>query len=58
MRQKLSVVFMLLLSTILFACQSPDQASSEQANPDSQKTYIENKGSDTLVNLALAWAEE
>jgi len=58
MRQKLSIIFMLLLSAIFFACQSPDQASSEQANPDSQKSYVENKGSDTLVNLALAWAEE
>ena len=40
--------FCLLLS----ACS----ASSESAS-DSPAAYIENKGSDTIVNLALAWAE-
>jgi len=54
----LSAILMLFLSAILFACQSPDQTGSGQVNSDSQKFYIENKGSDTLVNLALAWAEE
>ena len=58
MRQKPSIIFFLFLCVILPACQSSDQANSEQGNPDSQKAYIENKGSDTLVNLALAWAEE
>jgi phosphate transport system substrate-binding protein len=33
-------------------------ASSAEAASDSQETYIENKGSDTIVNLALAWAEK
>jgi phosphate transport system substrate-binding protein len=33
--------------------------TSGQANSQSAaSTYIENKGSDTIVNLALAWAEE
>ena len=58
MRQKLSVIFFLFLCAVLPACQSPDMADSEQANLDFPKSYIENKGSDTLVNLALAWAEE
>jgi len=58
MRQKLSVIFFLFLCAVLPACQSPDMTDSEQANLDSPKSYIENKGSDTLVNLALAWAEE
>ena len=31
-------------------------ASSSQSSPDTT-AYIENKGSDTIVNLALAWAE-
>jgi phosphate transport system substrate-binding protein len=31
--------------------------SSSEAASDSQAKYIENKGSDTIVNLALAWAE-
>ena len=38
----------------LSAC-GPD-STSETAS-DSQAKYIENKGSDTIVNLALAWAE-
>ena len=35
------------------ACSSGTKAASAQGSSD----YIENKGSDTLVNLALAWAE-
>jgi phosphate transport system substrate-binding protein len=31
--------------------------SSSQVSPDSPASTIENKGSDTIVNLALAWAE-
>jgi len=37
---------------LLSAC-----ASSSQGSSDSPAAYIENKGSDTIVNLALAWAE-
>jgi len=33
-------------------------ASSAETASDSQAKYIENKGSDTIVNLALAWAEK
>jgi phosphate transport system substrate-binding protein len=33
-------------------------ASSSQSSSDSQTSTIENKGSDTIVNLALAWAEK
>lgn len=36
-------------------CSTPEAGASA---PDSQAaSYIENKGSDTMVNLALAWAE-
>src|SRR5512145_304169 len=45
------VIFALVFST------SCGPSSSEQAASDSSATYIENKGSDTIVNLALAWAE-
>lgn len=38
---------------LLTAC-----APSAQASSDSPALYIENKGSDTIVNLALAWAEK
>jgi phosphate transport system substrate-binding protein len=44
---------LLLVSVIFTACGSP----SAQAAPDTASAYIENKGSDTIVNLALAWAE-
>jgi phosphate transport system substrate-binding protein len=43
---------LLFLVLVLAACQ-PAQASN---NPDNALT-ISNKGSDTIVNLALAWAE-
>ncbi len=48
------LVFLLLLSFVLTSCGSADSAD---AASDSSAQYIENKGSDTIVNLALAWAE-
>jgi len=47
------IVFLLLLSILLISCSS----SSTDTSSDSPAQYIENKGSDTIVNLALAWAE-
>lgn len=47
-----------LCAICLFACQSTEPIDSENPNIETEKAYIENKGSDTLVNLALAWAEE
>ena len=43
----------------LFMLNSCAPQSSIAANPQSKSTnaYIQNKGSDTLVNLALSWAE-
>ncbi|HET9588897.1 MAG TPA: phosphate ABC transporter substrate-binding protein [Anaerolineales bacterium] len=49
---RLAISLSILAFTI--SCSS---ASSEGAGPDSPDAYIENKGSDTIVNLALAWAE-
>lgn len=43
---------MFLLFLLLTACSS----GASESNP-SAASYIENKGSDTIVNLALAWAE-
>jgi phosphate transport system substrate-binding protein len=43
----------LVLSFILISCSSSNNSSPS----DSSASYIENKGSDTIVNLALAWAE-
>lgn len=51
---------LLLLTTfvaVLFMSSCGPASSAETAS-DSQTTYIENKGSDTIVNLALAWAEQ
>jgi phosphate transport system substrate-binding protein len=49
----LIALFLFLLSA---ACGST--SSSNGAAPNSSANYIENKGSDTIVNLALAWAEK
>jgi len=48
-------IIILLISLFLTSCgsDSPSEAASA-----SQAVYIENKGSDTIVNLALAWAEK
>jgi phosphate transport system substrate-binding protein len=56
----------LLLTSLLFtfslltSCglSNNSSVSPQGAVPDSPAKYIENKGSDTIVNLALAWAEQ
>jgi phosphate transport system substrate-binding protein len=48
------IVYIFLLSFLLVSCGF----NSSNSNSDTQATYIENKGSDTIVNLALAWAEQ
>ncbi len=44
----------LILSLFIVSCAS---SGSSQTSPQAA-SYIENKGSDTIVNLALAWAEQ
>lgn len=39
----------------LVGCTNPQNQTD--SSPDTPQVYIENKGSDTIVNLALAWAE-
>ena len=57
MKAKISI-FLLFLVTLLSACGSSAAPAGETAAmPETEVTYIENKGSDTIVNLALAWAE-
>jgi len=51
---KRALILFLLSSFILSSCGSSNNSSSS----DSPANYIENKGSDTIVNLALAWAEQ
>jgi len=50
------IIFFILL--IFTACGSRNPQNNAQPPAASAQTYIENKGSDTLVNLALAWAEK
>ena len=45
-----------ILVLVFFTACGPASSSTETAS-DSSAAYIENKGSDTIVNLALAWAE-
>ncbi len=48
------LIFFFLSSFIFSSCGSSNNSSTS----DSPANYIENKGSDTIVNLALAWAEK
>jgi phosphate transport system substrate-binding protein len=48
-----AILFLLLL----FSASCGPASSSDETASDSSAAYIENKGSDTIVNLALAWAE-
>jgi phosphate transport system substrate-binding protein len=50
--KQLAVISLLLV--LLVSCAAP---SSESTTPTQPGAYIQNKGSDTIVNLALAWAE-
>lgn len=52
---KRALIFFLLTVFFVTACGPASQAETAS---DSQAKYIENKGSDTIVNLALAWAEK
>jgi phosphate transport system substrate-binding protein len=51
------LVLLLLLPLLLVACRSPGQGGAEASAGGRGGRAIQNKGSDTLVNLALAWAE-
>lgn len=54
MKKHIYIIF--LLTTVLLAACAPEQASEDSRQAQSA-ALIENKGSDTIVNLALAWAE-
>jgi phosphate transport system substrate-binding protein len=47
-----------MVSTILLSACSASSGNSSSPQSGSNFVYIQNKGSDTMVNLALAWAEE
>jgi phosphate transport system substrate-binding protein len=44
----------IILASLLVGCAGTNNGDSSTPAPS---TYIQNKGSDTIVNLALAWAE-
>ena len=48
----------ILVTFFVFCFALSACAPAAQASSDSPAAYIENKGSDTIVNLALAWAEK
>ena len=50
-----TLVLLLVVLATLAACSGQDQTSAGSAET---RRAIQNKGSDTLVNLALAWAEQ
>jgi len=55
MNRNILPVIAILAMVVMSSC---GPASSAETASDSQAKYIENKGSDTIVNLALAWAEK
>ena len=55
MRKLTLLIFTALIVALLVSCGPAQQAETAS---DSSGAYIENKGSDTIVNLALAWAEK
>jgi phosphate transport system substrate-binding protein len=56
MKRVFLVVLLVTVLAVLAGCAPPDQ-SQPAADPTLQTAVIQNKGSDTMVNLALAWAE-
>ena len=54
--RKVVLITMIFFLLLLSSCASQSQASANSQGK-SASAYIQNKGSDTLVNLALAWAE-
>jgi phosphate transport system substrate-binding protein len=52
------IVGLLLIFAITTASCNSDGATNDGQGITQQEIYIENKGSDTIVNLALAWAEK
>lgn len=49
------IILLLFIFLLMAGCGSSQNQS--EGSSDTPQIYIENKGSDTIVNLALAWAE-
>src|SRR6266487_6345456 len=52
------ILIAIVIFVLLFSASCGPKSSSQGAASNSSSTYIQNKGSDTIVNLALAWAEK
>ncbi len=52
------ILFLITILFVFLSLTSCGPNSSTATASDSSAAYIENKGSDTIVNLALAWAEK
>ncbi len=50
--------FLLISFLLIFSLLASCSSSNDSSSAESAAQYIENKGSDTIVNLALAWAEK
>ena len=55
---KKSVAIFFILIFFLTGCSSVNTQNTSSSDSTTLNKYIENKGSDTLVNLALMWAEQ
>ncbi|EKD89461.1 MAG: hypothetical protein ACD_34C00042G0001 [uncultured bacterium] len=56
MRQKFGLILCIMI-LCLSACGTTAETNASTPEAPVQSLYIDNKGSDTIVNLALAWAE-
>lgn len=57
MSNRKNLIIVILATLMLVGCARVDSQNSNTPNTNAALS-IENKGSDTMVNLALAWAEE
>lgn len=55
MKKNLPILLFSFILLLVTSCSPADDSTGTTSN--SPANYIENKGSDTIVNLALAWAE-
>jgi phosphate transport system substrate-binding protein len=57
LKMKRNILLGLIILVLLSACKTSDSPNAAETDKNTTD-YIENKGSDTIVNLALAWAEQ
>ena len=57
MKRSAPIIILVIIGIIVTACRPAETIPDSETSLLSESAYIENKGSDTLVNLALAWAE-